>query len=160
MNCSFVGHHHIRITRALERTVKKELKALIENGCADFYSGGAYGWDALCSTTILKLRKKYSHIRLHLILPCHASDYTAKWGNEKRALFYKIMAAADSIELPEKTTGDGLREQSKKLTDKADVLFCYYDKHRSGSPTERAVYTASQKGAKIMNMCGDGGFTD
>lgn len=158
MNCSFVGHHHLRITRALERTVKKELRALIESGCADFYTGGAYGWDTLCSTTVLKLRKKYPHVRLHLILPCHASDYTAKWDSGDRALFYKIMAAVDSVWLPEKTTGDGLREQTKQLINKADILFCFYDKHRSGSPTERAVYTASQKGAKIMNMCG--GFTD
>lgn len=156
MNCCFTGHRLIKSTRNLENTIKKELKALIEGGVTDFYSGGAYGWEAMCEIAVLKLRKRYPHIRLHLILPCPAKEHTANWSGKRREVCYKIINSADSVEVVAEKYFEGcVKIRDMRLTDAADVCFCYCSENRTGGGTSRIVRLAKEKGIKIINVCGE-----
>lgn len=154
MNCCFTGHRLIKYTRNLESAIKKELKALIAAGFTDFYSGGTYGWEAMCELAVLKLRKKYPHIRLHLILPCPANEYTAEWDGRRREIYYKIMNSADSVEVVSEEYYEGCAEaRAARLVEAADSCFCYCNERNIGSGTARVVRMAEAKGIGIINMC-------
>lgn len=153
LNCCFTGHRLVKSTRNLEYKIKKELKALIENGVTDFYSGGTYGWEAMCELTVLKLRKKYPHIRLHLILPCPAKEHTAEWDGRRREVCYKIMNSADSVEVVSEEYFDGcIKVRNMRLVEAADRCFCYYNEKNIGSGTAQTVRMAAEKGIKIINI--------
>lgn len=153
LNCCITGHRLVKSTRDMEHKIKKELKALIENGVTDFYSGGTYGWEAMCELTVLKLRKKYPHIRLHLILPCPANEHTAEWDGRRREIYYKIMNSADSVEVVSEEYFDGcVKARNMRLVETADRCFCYYNEKNIGSDTEHTVRLAAEKGIKIINI--------
>lgn len=155
MNCCFTGHRLVKSTRNLENTIKKELKALIETGVTDFYSGGSYGWEAMCEMAVLKLRKKYPHIRLHLILPCPAVKHTAEWNVRQREIYYKIMHSADSVEIISEEYFDGcVKFRDMRLVETADRCFCYYNEKLIGGNTAQIVRMAVKKGIEVINVYG------
>ena len=94
----FTGHRHIINEEKLQNRLAETLERLITDGATDFYAGGAIGFDTLAANTVLLLREKYSHIKLHLVLPCCKSDQTAKWTTEQIAEYDRILSAADSAE--------------------------------------------------------------
>lgn len=154
MNCCFAGHRLIKYTRNLESAIKRELKALIEAGFTDFYSGGTYGWETLCELTVLRLRKKYPHIKLHLILPCPSKEHTAEWDGRRREIYYKIMHSADSVEVVSEKYFEGcMKIRNMRLVEAADSCFCYCNEKSGGSGTAQVVRLAEEKGIGIINMC-------
>ena len=78
-SCAFTGHrpHKFpwRYNEADERCValkvalREQIKALVEDGITDFYSGGADGVDCWAALIVLELRKKNPALKLHCILP-------------------------------------------------------------------------------------------
>lgn len=153
LNCCFTGHRLIKSTRALEYIIKKELKALIENGVTDFYSGGTYGWEAMCEITVLKLRKRYPHIKLHLILPCPAKEHTAEWNGKRRDACYKIMNSADSVEIVSEEYSEGcVKIRDMRLVDAADVCFCYCNENSGSGGAAGVIRLAEEKGIEVINM--------
>lgn len=73
-------------------------REIIKKNAADFYTGGAVGWDELSAQTVLKLHEVYPHIKLHLILPCSNEEQTAKWTKEQKTEFFRILDLADTVE--------------------------------------------------------------
>ncbi len=73
-------------------------RAITKMNVADFYCGGAIGWEELAAQTVLKLREIYPQIKLHLILPCPNEEQTAKWTKEQKTEFYRILDLADNVE--------------------------------------------------------------
>lgn len=154
MNCCFTGHRLIKSTRTLECTVKKEIKALIEGGVTDFYSGGTYGWEAMCELAVLKLRKKYPHVRLHLILPCPAKEHTAEWDVRRREVCYKIINSADSVEVVSAEYSEGgAKLRDMRLVAAADVCFCYCNENSGSGGAAGVIRLAEEKGIEIINLC-------
>ena len=77
---SFTGHRTLpEDTSELSECLYKKSEEAIISGMTDFYFGGAYGWDQFSFLVALKLRDKYPHIRLNLILPCSNAEQTANW---------------------------------------------------------------------------------
>lgn len=74
----FSGHRNLNQTTELKETLVNQLIKLIDEGAANFYAGGAIGWDMLCENVIIKLRAHYTYIKLHLILPCPAYEQGVK----------------------------------------------------------------------------------
>ncbi len=56
----FTGHRDVKITRELKNRLMATLEKLIQNGCTDFYAGGAVGWDMLCEAAV-PAEKIYRH---------------------------------------------------------------------------------------------------
>lgn len=148
----FTGHRDVKITRELKNRLMATLETLIQNGCTDFYAGGAVGWDMLCEAAVLALRKKYTGIRLHLILPCTFSEQTKAWKDEQKLLLSLIRVFADGEEYVSDRYYNGcMKRRNEKLVFYADCCVCYYNK-KSPCGTGQTVRMATAKGVEIFNL--------
>lgn len=154
-SCCFTGHRSFtgdttnldtRLYDILERAINKK-------SVADFYCGGAVGWDELAAQTVLKLREIYPHIKLHLILPCSNEEQTAKWTKEQKAEFYRILNLADSVEYTSEHYYNGcMKVRNARLVELADFCFCFWDTNRQRSGTAQTVRMAQRKKIMIVNF--------
>lgn len=150
----FTGHRNVKETTELKNALIKQLVKLIDEGTADFYAGGAVGWDMLCERAVIELRERFPHIKLHLILPCSAEEQTAKWNESDKAEFGRLLLTADTVEICSEHYFDGcMKQRNQRLVDLADVCVCYYNgKQRSG--TGQTVRMAERQGKVVINLVG------
>lgn len=151
----FTGHRNFtgntknldtRLYDILERAINKK-------SVADFYCGGAVGWDELSAQTVLKLREVYPHIELHLILPCSNEEQTAKWTKEQKAEFFRILGLANSVEYTSEHYYNGcMKVRNARLVELADFCFCFLDTNRQKSGTAQTVRMAQRKKIMIINF--------
>lgn len=149
----FTGHRIVQNPREVQDRLVKTLKLLIKDGATDFYAGGAIGFDTLAAASIIRLRKVYPHINLHLILPCCEAEQTARWNDSQKSEYRKILAAADSVEYTsEHYFGGCMKKRNARLIELSDCCVCYYNNKNSASGTGQTVRMALKKGVKIINM--------
>ncbi len=148
----FTGHRNVKETAELKKALIKQLVKLIDEGAADFYAGGAVGWDMLCESAVIELRERFPHIRLHLILPCSAEEQTEKWSESDKSEFRRLLLAADTVEICSEHYFDGcMKLRNQRRVDLSDVCVCYYSgKQRSG--TGQTVRMAERQGKVIVNL--------
>ena len=79
----------------LSQRLKNTLLRLIEEGYMYFGAGGALGFDTLAAQCVLSLRKRYSHIKLILVLPC--TTQTKGWSKDDIAVYEEIKSQADKV---------------------------------------------------------------
>ncbi|MGN1089033.1 MAG: SLOG family protein, partial [Huintestinicola sp.] len=89
-SCCFTGHRKITEQDLLIEQLTSVLISLINNGCTNFYAGGAVGFDILCEQIVLKLRRKYPEIKLNLVLPCNEEEQTSGWIIDNKAAYHQI----------------------------------------------------------------------
>ncbi len=150
----FTGHRNIKVTQELSDRLYNKLETLINNGADTFLAGGAIGWDLLCEKTVLELREKYPHIKLHIIMPCPENEQTKKWkSDDDKAEYHKILLAADYTEIcSEHMTNECMKKRNARLVQLADCCICCYDKCRIRSGTGQTVRIAEHKGLFIINL--------
>ena len=151
----FTGHRSFTgDTTNLESRLYDVLeRAITKKGLTDFYAGGAVGWDELAARTVLKLRKSYPEIKLHLILPCSNDEQTAKWTDEQKAEFHRNFALADTVEYTSEHYYNGcMKVRNARLVELADCCFCYLDIDRQRSGTAQTVRMAQRKRILIVNF--------
>lgn len=147
----FTGHRKITITYELKEKLRRTLISLIENGCTDFYAGGALGWDTLCEEAVLALRQEYPQIKLHLVLPCSSAEQTAKWSDWQRTRFKSILTAADDVQYTaEHYSADCMKRRNERLVELSECCVCYCTDPQSG--TGQTVRIAERSGIKIYNL--------
>lgn len=151
----FTGHRNLTgDIDELEKQVHKELeKAIIELGITDYYNGAALGWDLFCAAIVLKLKKAYPQVKLHMILPCSPEEQTKDWSEEQRSEYMSILSAADSIEQTSEHYYDGcMKVRNARLVELADCCFCYYNSNRKRSGTGQTVRMAQKKNIMVVNF--------
>ena len=151
----FTGHRNFTgdITNLDARLYDILERAIIKMNVADFYAGGAVGWDELAARTVLKLREVYPQIELHLILPCSNEEQTAKWTEEQKTEFYRILNLADSVEYTSERYYNGcMKVRNARLVELADFCFCFWDTNRQRSGTAQTVRMAQRKKIMIVNF--------
>lgn len=151
----FTGHRSISADRtALSDRLYTLLEKLTnERNVTDYYAGGAYGFDAVASSAVIKLREKYPQIKLHLILPCSNAEQTNGWSEEQIAEFQHILAHADSIEyVSEHKTKTCMKQRNTRLVELADFCICYWNVNDRRSGTGQTVRMAQKKGIEIINL--------
>ena len=87
--CIFTGHRELPAsTEPLYDALLRHITALYDDGCTDFVSGGAMGFDLLAAEAVLALRPLYPDMRLVMILPCLGQEraYSAADKERYRAL--------------------------------------------------------------------------
>lgn len=132
--CCFTGHRALppeergAIAYQLEQTVIM----LIQAGIRFFGAGGARGFDTLAAQTILKLRRKYPHIKLILVLPCLSQ--TQGWRDEDIKVYESIKTAADKVTYTsEKYTQGCMHKRNRHLVDHSSICVCYLTEDRGGT---------------------------
>lgn len=145
----FTGHRNVKETQQLTKKIVNQLKKLIDEGATDFYAGGAVGWDTMCERAVVKLRERFPHIKLHLVLPCPAEEQTAKWNESDKAKFRRLLSAADTVEICSARYFDGcMKIRNQRLVDMTDVCVCYYDgRKRSGREKRLSILQSLDKAA-------------
>ena len=93
--CCFTGHRAISKAEAerIKTHLKPVLEELINTGYKYFGSGGALGFDTIAALTVLELKKKYTHIRLILVLPC--VNQTKGWKEKDVKIYEYIKSMCD-----------------------------------------------------------------
>ncbi len=126
---------------------------LIDEGAADFYAGGAIGWDMLCERTVIELWGKYPHIKLHLVLPCPSEEQASKWNESDKRKFMDLLSAEDMVEVCSEHYYDGcMKVRNQRLVDLSDVCVCYYNESNKCSSTGQTVRMAERKNICIINL--------
>ncbi len=150
--CCFTGHREInenidtlsaRLTDMIEKSIK--------NGYRYFGAGGARGFDTLAGETVLKLKEKYPHIHLILVLPFinqyeHESGWTAE---EIEKYHYLKKHASKVVHLQKKYSSGCYYRRNRHLIDHSSLCISYQYKNAGG--TAYTTRYASQKGILIIN---------
>lgn len=149
--CFFTGHRKIpaRDIPVLEERLYNTVEKLISEGITDFYAGGAIGFDTLAAKTVLKLRKKYSHIKLHIIAPCE--DQEKMWSPESKELYRKINEAADEVKILSPVYFNGcMQVRNRYMADNSSICIAYLTEPSGG--TASTVKYAEKQGKTIINL--------
>ena len=152
----FTGHRNIVTDKVM---LSEQLYAVLEKlitsqGVTDFYADGAYGFDALASFTVLKLRESYPQVKLHLILPCSKEEQSIKWTEEQKAELEKLIGLADSVEYVSNRYYNGcMKDRNARLVELAsDYCVCYWNPNNFRSGTGQTVRMAQKKGIRVINL--------
>ncbi len=155
-SASFTGHRKLTgdISNLSERLYDFIERGIINLGLTDFYTGGAIGWDTLAAQTILRLREVYPQIKLHLVLPCSNEEQTARWTNEQKSEFYRILDLADSVEYTSQRYHKGCMEvRNARLVQYANTrCYCLLNPSNLHSGTAQTVRMALKKHIVVINF--------
>ena len=148
----FTGHRYIEATeRARLKTVlEQEVERQILCGAEVFRAGGALGFDTMAALAVLKLRKKYPHVRLELILPCPTQ--TLNWHHADVELYHKIRIHADAYRYVSDSYYHGLLQlRNHQLVDGSHVCIAYLRSSHGGG-TAYTCALALRSGLEFVNL--------
>ena len=148
----FTGHREIRKNdRFLSITLYHIVEELILNGFTFFCSGGARGFDTLAEQTVLKLKEKYPHIHLILILPfCNPYTKESGWNKEDIQLYLNIKEkATKSFYVQQEYKRGCYYKRDRWLVDSSWICVCY--QYRNTGGTAYTTQYAKKNGIQIIN---------
>lgn len=125
-----------------------------EKEVTDFYAGGAVGFDALASLSVIKLRNEYPQVKLHLVLPCPFEEQSAKWTEAQKEEYGYIVSLADTKEITsEHLSNNAMKVRNTRLVELAtDCCICYWNVKDKRSGTGQTVRMAQNKGIEVINL--------
>ena len=133
----FTGHRTLLFTekRKIEKRTEQLVIDAIAQGYQFFYAGGALGFDTLAAQIVLKLKKKYPHIKLILVLPYHQEI---------------DIPCDECICLAEKYKKGCFHIRNRYLVEHSNYCVCYLTENRGG--TFYTVNYAQKQGLEIHNI--------
>lgn len=147
----FTGHRKIppESISELSQRLKNTLLRLIEEGYMYFGAGGALGFDTLAAQCVLSLRKRYSHIKLILVLPC--TTQTKGWSKDDIAVYEEIKSQADKVVYTSQEYTRGcMHKRNRHLVDNSSACISYLTENKGG--TFYTVNYAKSKGVEVINI--------
>ena len=151
--CSFTGHRQIE--PAARETVTNLIDRFIvyayNNGCREFYNGGAIGFDILAARRVLLFRISHPDVRLHMVLPC--KNQSERWSDRDTSSYEYVLGAADTVEVIADDYYDGcMRVRNARLVELCDVLVAYVGRNTGGSA--QTYRMAKAAGKTVYNLFG------
>ena len=141
--CACFGQNEIKNENAVEASLSVMFEYLItEQKTKEFYFGGVGRFDNLCSAVLLKLKARFSHIKLILVKPA-IKDF------EKQIDF----EFDDVIEFTEKNEYDKMPLFSRdlKMAKNADFLV-FYVEETSKNKAKKLLDLAKSWNKNLVNM--------
>jgi len=169
--CAITGHRPTRFNftynethtgcKRLKRRLREQFMLLYEQGCRQFWVGGALGVDMWAGEILLRLKKQpeYSDIQLHITLPFEGHD-TAWEERSHRRMSSLIKHSTETVIVGQKETLPALnyRRRNEYMVDRAELLLAVYDNNRTiRSGTGMTVRLAEKKGLSITLIHPDTG---
>jgi Uncharacterized protein conserved in bacteria len=148
--CCFTGHRQLPQNKIaeLQKSLENELIKLIIQGVKYFGAGGALGFDTLAALAVLKLKKKFPHINLILVLP--HKEQTTRWRDKDKKTYDKILNKADKVVYTAKHYRQGcMHFHNRHLVDCSNYCIAYLNSNIGG--TAYTVNYAIKNGLKIIN---------
>lgn len=151
--CFFTGHRKIannKIDIIKEKIAENIEKLITWYDVKNFIAGGALGFDMLAAETVIKMRKKYPHIKLFLYLPCYGQS--RKWTENYKYRYRLMLSGADEIlYVTEKEyTEDCMNKRNLRMI--KDSFFCISFCILSNTGTGLTIRNAEAVGSKIINI--------
>ena len=148
----FTGHRDIP-TDALERLLpllNATVEAQIQAGATLFRTGGAIGFDTHAARSVLRLRQRYPHVALELVLPCPTQ--TRGWSEEDIRLYRQILQEADHHRYISTGYFNGVMQmRNLALVEGADVCIAYLRNSHGGGAAFTAA-AALRQGLELINL--------
>ena len=154
MTCCFTGHRRLdrQIYFTLRNRLDEEIKKLILNGVRYFGCGGALGFDTMAALSVCRLKEKYPHIRLIMVLPC--PNYNKYWSHEDKQVLKSLISQADKVVYTSKYYSQTcMRKRNYHLVDHSQTCLCYLNRDRGG--TALTVKYAQEQGLRIINLASE-----
>ena len=147
----FTGHRNVYRPEGSDAfaVLLETISSFIEKGYTFFVAGGALGFDTMAAEAVIRLRDKYPHIKLILMLPCKSQ--TATWGAWQVRKYKRILSEANEIiYTSEEYTKTCMFERDRAMADASSVCIAYCNKERGG--TAYTVSYALKKGIAVTNL--------
>ena len=122
----------------------------VQAGYTRFLSGMARGFDLVCSSILLEMKKMspiYSDIELVAVLPFTGHGFKGRWGYIHDMV---LDEAAEIINLPSQRNRQAYLERNCYMVEQSSRLLCYYDGRLGG--TAHTVRLAVHNKLEIFNL--------
>lgn len=153
--CFFTGHRELaEPVEVIEKRLPDTVEALIQSGYRYFGAGGARGFDALASETVLKLKERYPHIHLILVLP-FPEQYRQEgiWTSAEIDQYHSLQERASKVVTLSPAYSSGVYyRRDRHLADHASLCVAYLKRKNSGSGY--TVNYAARQGLRVLNLAG------
>jgi uncharacterized phage-like protein YoqJ len=149
--CSFTGHRQINMAHKdrIGDMLTRAINYAYNEGCRDFLTGGALGFDTLAAREVIRFRQTHQDVRLILCLPC--IDQANNWSDHSRSAYEHILTSSDEvIYVSEEYTDGCMRERNRLLAEKCDILIAYCARAKSGSG--QTIRIAESLGKRVFNI--------
>ena len=149
--CAFSGHRKIEYIRqpSVIEHLARAIKYAYDEGCRDFFCGGAVGFDTLAAREVIRFRMSHPDMSLVLILPC--INQNEKWSESATSAYEFVLSAADEVRYISDEYTDGcMKARNRALVDACDMLIAYVGRGRSGSG--QTLRMAEADGKKVYNL--------
>ena len=105
--------------------------------------------NTVAALSVLKLRERYPHIRLILVLPHRAQ--AKRWSKKNIAVYEDIKERADKVVyISDEFTRDCVYRRNRHFINGSSMCICYLSREDSG--TEKTVRVARKEGLQIINI--------
>ena len=149
--CCFTGHRDIPsgANQRIFAKTEEMIENLIKKGYLYFGAGGALGFDTIAAFAVLKLKERYSNVRLILVLPCLSQ--TRGWSNEDVKIYEDIKKQADKVVYTsEEYTRGCMHKRNRHLVDNSSACISYLTESKGG--TAYTVDYAKKHGLTVYNI--------
>ncbi|MBO5946200.1 MAG: DUF1273 family protein [Clostridia bacterium] len=151
MKCSFTGHRSITASHAhkIGPLLVRAIEYAYNEGCREFLSGGALGFDTLAAREVIRFRQTHSDVRLVMVLPC--IDQDKSWSAREREMYSYVLKNADeTVYISDEYTDRCMRERNFRLASECDIMIAYLGRRMSGAG--QTVAMAERMGKRIYNL--------
>lgn len=157
--CCFTGHRPQNLPFGfdernpdciwLKQRLETEIRRLITyEHTTCFYSGMGLGVDQWAAEIVLKLREKYSYIRLKCVLPCETQ--AEFWTEPQRDRYFSIVEQCDEeIMLQGPYTKGCMQKRNKFMVDSSNIVLAVWNGEEA-SGTGSTVRYAQKKEREIF----------
>ncbi len=136
-SCVFTGHRFLGDDFS-PRALKKAIEQMILRGVTYFYNGAAMGFDLIAAEIVLKLQKKYPHIRLIVCIPCWNQD--RGYSEEDKKRYVRVLRLADhQVQVSERYYDGCMLVRDRYMVQRADAMIAYCRRESGGT-----AYTINQ----------------
>ncbi|MBQ5816204.1 MAG: DUF1273 family protein [Oscillospiraceae bacterium] len=149
--CCFTGHRSIdqNDKAAVTAALRRVLPELIKEGVTLFKTGGAIGFDMLAAEEILRLKRNFPEVKLHIYVPC--LDQNKYYTDEQKAVYLRHINSADKIFCITESYYNGcMLERNRALVNGSDYCVAYLRKESGG--TAYTVSYAQKNGVKVIKL--------
>ena len=147
-SCVFTGHRELDEDFSV-RKLKKAVEEQIKKGVTCFYNGMAKGFDLAAAKEVLKLKKKYPHVKLIACIPCHGQE---KYFSEKdKKTYVSVLKRADeSITLSPTYYTGCMQVRDRYMVERANVMIAYCKKQEGGAAYTVKIFQKLHKNCEII----------
>ncbi len=153
--CCFTGHRRFRPGdgTVVQLKLNEILEYLIScRGVRYFCAGGALGFDTMAAETVLRLKGRYPHIRLILVLPC--PEQADRWPEEDIETYERHKRLADRVVYTADHYFCGcMLVRNRLLVDRSS--WCVSYQYKAGGGTAYTVDYARKNHLALFNCIGD-----